>query len=52
MKVSHLEEVAVSALVLKLVKLYGPKATISCSKVHYYLGMEIGFGTDPSTIIV
>ena len=52
LKVSHMEESVVSTLTLKLAKLYGPKTTIRQGTVYNYLGMEIEFGTDPSTMIV
>ena len=52
LKVSHVEKSAVTALALKLAKLYGPKTTISRGKVHDYLGMEMDFGTDPGTMII
>ena len=45
LKVSHLEESAVSALALNITKLYGLKTVVSCGKVHDYLGMKIYFGT-------
>jgi hypothetical protein len=52
LKVSHMEESAVSSLALKLAKLYGPNTMISCGRVHDYLGMEMDFGTDPGTMII
>ena len=52
LKVSHMVDSAVLALALKLAKLYGPKNIISQGKVHYYLGMEMDFDTDPGTMIV
>ena len=52
LKVSHMEESTVSALTLKLAKLYVPKTMIRHRKVHDYLGMKIDFGTDPGTMIV
>ena len=52
LKVSHVEKSAVSALALKLVKLYGPKTTISQWKVHDYLGMEMDFDSEPDTRII
>jgi len=50
--VSHIEKSAVTALALRLAKLYGPKTTISRGKVHDYLGMEMDFGSDPGTMII
>ena len=41
LKVSHVDENAVTAFALKLAKIYGPKTTISCGKVHEYLGFDI-----------
>ena len=52
LKVSHVDNLAVTALALKLAKLYGQKTMISRGKVHDYLGMEMNFGTDPGTIII
>ena len=52
LKVSHVEESAVSALALKLEKLYGPKTTISQGKVHDYLGIEMDFVSGPGTVII
>ena len=52
LKVSHKNEHAVTALVLKLASLYGPKTTISRGKVHEYLGMEIDWLTNPGVMIV
>ena len=52
LNVSHVEKSAVSALALKLVKLYGPKTTISRGEVYDYLGMEMDFGSDPGTMII
>ena len=47
LKVSHKNEDAVTVLALKLASLYGPKTTISCGKVHEYLGMDIDWLTNP-----
>jgi hypothetical protein len=47
-----MEELAVTALALRLAKLYGPKTTISQGRMHNYLGMEMDFGTDPGNMIV
>ena len=52
LKVSHKEESAVTALAMKLSKLYGSKTTICRGKVHEYLGMDMDWVTEPGTIIV
>ena len=41
LKVSHKGENSVTALTMKLSKLYGLTTTISRCKVHEYLGMDI-----------
>ena len=41
LKVSHKEESAVTALAMKLSKLYGSKTTICHGKVYEYLSMDI-----------
>ena len=41
LKVSHKNKYAVTALALNVASLYGPKTTISCGKVHEYLGIDI-----------
>ena len=52
LKVSHLDKNAVTALALKLAKMYGPKTKIARGKVHEYLGMQIDWGSPPGTMIV
>ena len=52
LKVSNEEENVVTALALNLVKLYGPKTTISWGKIHEYLGMDIDWASMPGTMIV
>ena len=52
LKVSHMEELVVTELALKLAKIYGPNPTISRGKVHNYKGMEMNFGTNPGTMSV
>ena len=52
LKVSHMENSPVLALALKLAKLCGPNTTIRLGRVHYYLGTEMNFGTDPGTMII
>ena len=49
---SHKNEDAVTALALNLASLYGPKRSISCGKVHEYLGMDIDRLTKPGVMIV
>lgn len=40
-------------IALKLSKLYGPRnTTTSCRLAHEYLGIEMGFGTNPGTMIL
>ena len=41
LKVSHVDENAVTAFALKLACLYGPNTTISWGKIHEYLGMDM-----------
>ena len=52
LKVSHKEEIAVTALAMKLGKLYGSKTTICRNKVHDYLGMDMDWVTEPGTMFV
>ena len=52
LKVSHVEGSAVTALAIKLSKLYGSKTTIYRGKVHEYLGMDIDWASVPGTMIV
>ena len=35
-----------------MANIYGAKTTISMGRVHYYLVMELDFGTCPGTIII
>ena len=51
-KVSRKDENAVTALAEKLAELYGPKTTVSCRKVHEYLGMDIDLASVPGTMIL
>ena len=41
LKVSHRDDNAVTALAEKLAEIYGPNTTVSCGKLHEYLGMDI-----------
>ena len=52
LKFSHVDENAVTAFALKLARLYVPKTTISRRKIHDYLGMDMGWGTNPGTMMV
>ena len=52
LKVSHKNKDVVTAIALKLASLYGPKTTISCGKVHKYLGMDIDWLSKPGVMIV
>ena len=52
LKVSHKDENAVTALAEKIAEIYGPKTTVSCRKVHKYLGMDIDWASVLGTIIV
>ena len=52
LKVSHKDNNAVTALAENPAELYGPKTTVSCRKVHKYLGMDINWDSVPGTMIV
>ena len=52
LKVSHKDENAVTALAENLAELCGPKNTVSCGKVHEYLGMDINWASVLGTTIV
>ena len=52
LKVSHKDKNAVTALAENLAELYGPKTTVSCGKVHEYLGMNINWASVLGTMIV
>ena len=52
LKVSHKDENYMTALAEKLVELYGPKTTVSCRKVHEYLGMDIHWNSGTGKMIV
>ena len=51
LKVSHKYENTVTALAENLAELYGLNTTVSCGKVHEYLGMDIDWSSVPGTII-
>ena len=53
LQVSNMEELAVSALALKIaiLYLYGPKTTISRGRMYEYLGTKMEFGAEPGTMI-
>ena len=42
----------VTAFAVEMANIYGANTTISRARVHDYLGMELDFGTCPSTLIV
>ena len=44
LKISHMDENAVTAIAQKLACLYGPKTIISRGKIHKYLGMDMDYG--------
>ena len=52
LKLSQKDKNYVTALAEKLAEIYGPKTTISCRKVHKYLGMDIDWVSVPGTMIV
>ena len=52
LKVSYKDNHDVTALAEKLVELYGPNTTVSCGKVHEYLGVDIHWTSGTGTMIV
>ena len=52
LKVSYVNENAVTAFSLKLSRLYVPKTTIGRGEIHEYLGMDMDWGTSPGTMVV
>ena len=51
LSVTYMEEVVITAFTLTLAKIYGPKTTISRSKIHEYLGQDFDFASVPETMI-
>ena len=47
-----MDEELVSAFAIQIAETYGPKTSISRGKVHYYLGMQLDFGTCPGSMII
>ena len=52
LNISHRYEEVVSAFAIQIAETYGPKTTISRGKVHDYLGMQLGFGTCPGSMVI
>ena len=52
LKISHRDEDMVTAFAVEMANIYGAKTTISRSRLHGYLGMELDFGTCPGTLII
>ena len=52
LKISHREEAIVSKFVMALANEFGPKTTLSSSKTHDYLGMDLDVGRCPGTMII
>ena len=51
LSVTYMEEDVITAFTLTLAKIYGPKTTISRSKIHEYLGQDFDFASVPETMI-
>ena len=45
LNVSHKEPSEVSKFILEMGKIYGPSITVTCGKVHSYLGMDFNYST-------
>ena len=52
LKISYSDTAIVSGFVIALTEEFGPKTTISRGKVRGYLGMDLGFGMCPGTMII